>query len=297
MKIKRKVVLHGLSTLTISLPANWTKKFNIKKGDELNVEEYDKELRINTEKSLSLGTKHLDIENLKRLGKTCVTASYRQGYDEIDLNYDDPNYINVIQSLISREITGFEIIKQSKNNCLIKDLTGHSRDEFNIVLRRIWLLLTDLSRESLNALKKNDRDALKNIEVMDYSINKFSNYCLRILIKKSQISFRKSPLYYYLIKSLEEMADQYKDLCKSYLENPRKIDNNLIVDFVKVNGYLSEVYGLFYKYEKNKIEELFKKTKLTSERISNSNNNLSICLSQICRKIRDLLSVLIEINL
>ena len=35
--MKRKTVLHGQSTLTVSLPSEWVKKFNVGKGDELNL--------------------------------------------------------------------------------------------------------------------------------------------------------------------------------------------------------------------------------------------------------------------
>ena len=167
MKIKRKIVLHGSSTLTISLPANWTKKFNVKKGDELNLEEFGKELRINTEKEFDSEKKQIDIGHFNRLGKTYLTSLYRQGYNEIDLNYKNSNYIKTIQEILSKEITGFEIIKQSSNSCLIKDLTGHNKNEFDNVLRRIWLLIIDLSKESLSAFRKKDIVKLREMYPMD----------------------------------------------------------------------------------------------------------------------------------
>ena len=297
IKIKRKVVLHGPSTLTISLPASWVKKFNIKKGDELNLEEFGKELRINTEKAFDLEKKQITIKDLKRLGKSNLTSSYRQGYSEIDLNYDDSNYINIIQDILSKEITGFEIIKQSSNSCLIKDLTGHNQDEFDNVLRRIWLLLIDLSKESFNALQKRDVARLKEMYLMDYSINKFSNYCLRLLIKKGHVDFKKTPLYYHLIKNLEETADNYKDLCTFYSGNIKKIDDDLIIIFTRINEHLNEIYQLFYEYDEQQMEDLFRETKLTHNKISNSKNSTAYCLSTICENIRSLLTILVEINL
>ena len=297
IKIKRKVVLHGPSTLTISLPASWVKKFNIKKGDELNLEEFGKELRINTEKAFDLEKKQITIKDLKRLGKSNLTSSYRQGYSEIELNYDDSNYISIIQDILSKEITGFEIIKQSSNSCLIKDLTGHNQDEFDNVLRRIWLLLIDLSKESLNAFQKRDVARLKKMYLMDYSINKFSNYCLRLLIKKGYVDFKKTPLYYHLIKNLEETADNYKDLCTFYSGNIKKIDDDFIIIFTRINEHLNEIYQLFYEYDEQQMEDLFRKTKLTYNKISNSKNSTAYCLSSICENIRSLLTILVEINL
>ncbi len=44
--MKRKVSLHGPSTLTVSLPSKWVKKYCIKKGDELDIEEKNSTLII-----------------------------------------------------------------------------------------------------------------------------------------------------------------------------------------------------------------------------------------------------------
>ena len=67
LKIKRKVVLHGRSTLTVSLPSIWLKKLKISKGDELEVREYGNEIRISRENGMYLGKKSININNLARL--------------------------------------------------------------------------------------------------------------------------------------------------------------------------------------------------------------------------------------
>ena len=297
IKIRRRVVLHGQSTLTISLPASWARKFNIKKGDELNLEEFGNELRINSEKEFGLGKKQIDIKDLKRLGKTYLTSLYRQGYSEIELNYNNSNYIRTIQDILSKEITGFEIIKQGSNSCLIKDLTGQNKDEFDNALRRIWLLIIDLSKESLSAFKKRDVKALKEMYLMDYSINKFTNYCLRLLIKRGHADFKKTPLYYHFIKGLEEIADQYKEMCTFYSDNIKKINDDIIVILTGINQNLNEFYELFYKYDEQKIENLFRRTKLTYNKVLNLRNKKAFGLPTICKDIRNLSSIIVEINL
>jgi len=296
IKIKRKIVLHGPSTLTISLPSNWIKKFNVKKGDELNVEENGRELIINPESSIS-EKKEININALKRVGKSCITSAYRQGYDEIELVYENEHYIETIQDLISKEITGFEVIRQQSNHCIIRDLTGHNKDEFNAALRRIWLLLLDLSNESLNFIEKEEASELKSIRIIDYSINKFTNYCLRILIKKSSYNYKKTPLYYHIIKNLEEIGDKYKDLCIFHSNNPRKNKKELIELFKEINSHLNSVYELFYKDDAQKIEKLFQETKGVYNKLSLSNDRLAFTLASISRDIRSLLSLLVELNI
>lgn len=294
--MKRKVVLHGQSTLTISLPARWIKKFNIKKGDELDVKEFGNELKINSEKEPSLGKKQLDVKNMKRLGKTYITSSYRQGYDEINLEYDDPAYTETIQDLITKEITGFEIIKQGHNYCSVKDLTGHNKEELDLALRRTWRLVIDLSEESLNAIEEGDPAKLRNIQLMDYSINKFCNYCLRILTKEGHTDFRKTPLYYSLIKNLEEIGDQYKDLCNFYSKNKEKADGELVELLTEISKQLNKTYELCYKYDEQQTEDLLEKNKLMCNKILKVKNNRSLHLFPICTNVRNLLHTTVEIN-
>ncbi|MBI2136461.1 AbrB/MazE/SpoVT family DNA-binding domain-containing protein, partial [Candidatus Woesearchaeota archaeon] len=42
--MKRKLVQHGNTSLTVSLPKKWTDKFNLKKGDEIEIVEKDDKL-------------------------------------------------------------------------------------------------------------------------------------------------------------------------------------------------------------------------------------------------------------
>ena len=67
--MKRKVVLHGPSTLTISLPYSWIRKFNIKKGQELNVEECGKELVIKIEEEPNLEKREINKNKFKKKRK------------------------------------------------------------------------------------------------------------------------------------------------------------------------------------------------------------------------------------
>ena len=157
--------------------------------------------------------------------------------------------------------------------------------------------MQDELQQVLNAFRKKDIVKLKEMHLMDYSINKFSNYCLRLLIKKGHVDFKKTPLYYHLIKSLEEIADNYKDLCTFYSNNITKIDDDLIIIFIRINEHLNELYQLFYKYDEQKIEDLFRKTKLTNTKRASLKNSTAYCLSSICENIRSFLTVLVEINL
>jgi len=263
----------------------------------VDLEEDGNELKISVKKDFDVRKKLIDVKYLERIGKGYLTSSYRQGYGEIDFHYSNPEYIKTIQKILSKDVIGFEIVKQEPNRCLIKDLTGHNAEEFENSLKRIWSLLLDLSKESEIAVEKKDLNRLENIPLMDYSINKFSNYCLRILAGKNSVNFKRSFLYYYLIKNLEEIADKYKGLCAHYLANPEKISNQTMKNFAKTNEYLEELYKLFYNYNEEKMENLFKKIKESQKKIIDLKSPLSFYLSSIVLDIYNLSSVLVELNL
>lgn len=294
--MKRKIVLHGPSTLTVSIPSKWARNFNLSKGDELNVEELGDRLIVSLENVKETERKDIRVRNFKRLGKTYLTASYRQGYDEVVINFDGRDYVGTIQGMLS-ETMGYGIVKQESCSCTIKDLTGHRKNEFDNVLRRIWLMLLDLANESFNLMQRKDVEGMKNISLMDASINRFCNYCLRILTKDSSVPFRKVALYYHLIKSLEELADSYKDLCNFYAEHLDEVNKPFLDLFYEVNQSLVEFYEVFYKYDDSKMEELFRKTKASRIKALHFRKNVAYYLAAISVDIRNLLSVLVEIKL
>ncbi len=293
--MKRKIVLHGPATMTVSLPSKWIKRLGVRKGDELTVIEYGNELRITPDEVKATLTKELDIKDLKRVGKSFLTSSYRQGADEITLTYNDTSYIQVIQEILSKELTGFEIIRQNSNSCTIKDLTGHSVDEFDNVLRRIWLLVTDLSKELKTLIESSAYGQTARINLVDSLVNKFSNYCLRSLVKKP-LPERKPIVLSQIVRKLEKISDHYKDFYNFMSKNNKKPDRASILIFENINEHLEELYKAFYKYDVATFEVLFDKNKELTLKLSKMQSEGLFYLSLICTDIKDLFSLTIELS-
>ena len=83
----RKVILHGPSTLTISIPAKWAKQHGIKKGDDLTVEEEGRFLYVYPGKTSPLVRRtRADFSNLSDAGIRSIMAMlHKSGYDEIEI--------------------------------------------------------------------------------------------------------------------------------------------------------------------------------------------------------------------
>jgi len=298
--MRRKVILHGPSTLTISLPSSWVKKQGVKKGDEIDISFVNDWLKIKSTNEPKKKNIFIDIKNNKRTGRSYITSTYRQGWDELNLKFNEPKYISEIQSTISEQLVGFEIIKQNDTSCTIKDLSGMSDTEFETALRRTWLLTLELAKSSINAINNQDSELLKNIPSRDRSINKFSNYCLRYINKKGYKQ-GKNTAYYFFIRHLEEIADEFHYMSQSC--NKYKPPKEIKQIFNQILKSMEKLYATFYKYNDKIIEELFKDTKkilnTLSEKLNSSSKNPALInhLYNISSRIRKTLSTIIEINI
>src|SRR3989338_2463651 len=91
---------------------------------------------------------------------------YRMGYDEIKVVFNDPitkhlrkNEAVTVISVLHKEanrLIGYEIIQQRDNFVVIKDISTTSIKEFDNVLRRIFLLLSDTSSDLFQGAKNGD---------------------------------------------------------------------------------------------------------------------------------------------
>lgn len=298
--MRRKVIKHGSSTLTVSLPSKWAKRYDIKKGDELIIDEVGKDLVIRTENTSKTEPCEFDTKNNKRLGKSYLTSKYRSGHDQITLKFADPSYIDSIQDLILHDLQGFEIISQQSNSCTVSDLMGGSKDEINIALRRTWLLILNLADDELKGLKKKDQSILANVVLRDKSVNRFSNYCLRMLNKNAKLEQSKLLPLYVFITNLEEISDNYKDLARSSLDLNINLTTKELQIFDIVNANLRKLYETFYSFEPNAVEELYSKIKEVERTLFNNKRGspyLNVHLLRISELIKSQISLIVQLQL
>ena len=77
--MKRKIIQIADSTQLVSLPRKWSLKYNIKKGDEVEVEEQGNKLLVSTEKGVELKSIEIDVTELDRTTILYYLQSLLQG--------------------------------------------------------------------------------------------------------------------------------------------------------------------------------------------------------------------------
>jgi len=287
------------------LPRKWAVEHGIKKGDELDILESGNKIIISTEKGLESRKITLDISAFSDiLVKWLLYSIHKSGYDEVELNYKKPNILPVIQKTIKDGLMGFEIIEQSENKCVIKNISENLETEFSPILRRVFLINISMAKNSLEAIKKGNPDDLKNVIILEDTNNKLTNFCERILNQKGYKDSRKTNFIYIITWQLESIADDYKALCR-FLSNSKKI--NLTKDtlsiYEEVNDLVIALNDVFYKFENEKLVDIKTKEDQISDKIfalfkkaPHEENIILTYLLSVARRITDLTASIMAIN-
>lgn len=279
--MKRKVIKQGHNTLTITLPSKWANRLNLEAGREIDVIENDNKLIINApqhqkEKSCVIDIRNFTVPLLWRY----FQSVYRAGCDEIRVLFDPAKkkyedafhyyttqfeYANlgekvppkpaiaVIQEIVGRFV-GIEIIENGKDYCVIREMGEVSAKEFENSLRRIFLIILELFDRTLKAIENeeiNDSSLCKEIHAIDLSIDKFVDYCARILNKVVGICpDEKKQLIFSSLFILELMGDEFKYIAKHLALSKKPVRDSLAIASL-VKEHFELYYRLYYKFDRD----------------------------------------------
>ena len=248
--IKRSVIQVANSTQLISLPRKWAQQFNIKKGDELDVEEDGNKLIITSSGTPDTKEITVDASGLTpRLADRFLARAYQKGYDSLRIKYADPEVGIALQKKVS-ELIGFEVLDNDKGIMHISSISSKLNIDFDTSLKKAFLVVLDMANVCIEAYSKGNSKELENIHYKDFEVNKFCYFCLRHINKGYQGSFGTYILY-YLIEILEDAGDEYKALAQHLAKTPMK-KKAIIAVMQKVNEITRIGYEFFYTPEKEK---------------------------------------------
>ncbi|PIY59888.1 hypothetical protein COY95_04695 [Candidatus Woesearchaeota archaeon CG_4_10_14_0_8_um_filter_47_5] len=295
--MKRRVIKQGHNTLTITLPHRWVKVNNIGPKDEVNVLQKGLDLIISPQmhhdlpgRTIRVDARDMSIPLIWR----SVSSAYRAGFTQIDVSFDtSPQSKDIysafsyntlrylfdgkksklsplegIQALVNR-LVGVEIVDNTEQNCTIKELAQPSQKEFEVTLRRIFMLLLTMAAECREAMEGN-KEKLKAIHIIDTNLDRFEDFCLRVLNKKGIIENpHKSHTLYTIVFLLEMLGDEIKKFSIHLLEE-ETISPEMTAVFGRIQKQLERFHKIFYKHDREttlkiyaeemKIRKLMKQT-------------------------------------
>ena len=284
--MRRKVIKQGHNTLTITLPNSWVKRFNLKAGDDIQVLEQEHGLVISTERKDDHRKTTIDITGLDipTIWKYFM-AVYREGYDEVKVvfrpqdRYEHPykfftshavdsHYEKKKQSCLPFELVqqithrfiGFEVIEHHPNYCIIRDMADLSPKEFDSSLRRVFLLVQQMGEEIISSIQKDTPTSLLHLHDIDIQVDKFHDYCIRVLHKTGFKGIKKSNIIFSILYLLELVGDEFKNIARHLLEDLNgKSLKNLLQLAELTQDHFNQFYNLFYQFDQNKALAMSKR--------------------------------------
>lgn len=281
--MKRKIIKQGHSTLTITLPSKWAKRFDLDAGREIDVVDRDNGLFISAEKVGDTRKAEFDISemDIPTIWKHFM-AVYREGYNEVKVKFNpgmnlespykffaihklDLKYKKhtekrpigeVLQGFASRFI-GFEIIEHGKDYVIIKEMGELTSKELDNSMRRVFLLVQQMAEEICEAVTKGESEGLEHMHDVDINVDKFHDYCIRILNRIGSKDPRKSALIFSTLYLLELIGDEFKNISHHLLYDfkDQKYKNiQIVADRVKEQ--VDSFYDLYYNYSSDKINKI-----------------------------------------
>ncbi|MBD3318663.1 hypothetical protein GF342_02020 [Candidatus Woesearchaeota archaeon] len=240
--MKRKLIKQGAATIMISLPSKWIKDRGLQKGQEVSIRESAGDLVISA-----------DVQGIKRTEITIPTAKdylnrfidtpYIQGYDEVLVHFQDPAVIDKITRRTDF-LLGFEVVSQTSNSCLVKNVAQGMEDQFDVILRRLFLMVTNEAHETLDALQHKKYHQLLNIAQLDLMCHKYYLFLYRLLTRHGHKKRELLPSLYLTIWSLEQVSDHLSYLCTFLADKKRK--QNLVL-WKECVDIISGFEKLYYK--------------------------------------------------
>ncbi len=279
--MKRKVIKQGHNTLTMTLPRSWVKRLNLQAGSEVDIIERDNALVINSTPTAKEKHTEIDIDDFTiPLLWRYFQSMYRAGYDQIKINfnptkkrYEDAFHyyttqfeyarlgekippkpaIAMIQEFVDRFI-GMAVIESGEGYCIVKEMGEATKKEFDNSLRRIFLVVFQLFDRVAEAIEKNelkDPALCKEIHTIDLHIDKFVDYCARILNKVvDSFPEDKKPIMFSTLFLLELLGDEFKYVGKHLAFSDRPVKEVLALARL-VREHFAIYYEMFYKFDRD----------------------------------------------
>jgi len=243
--MRRKIVSHGPSSMTVSLPSTWVKNNNLQKGEEVEILEEDNHLSIrpvcitNDHKTIEVSFIDLDKDTQKDL----ILTLHKKGYDEIKIKFNNQELIKELHEFLNLMQLGFEIIKQETNSITIRNISNPAAEQLDNLFRRVFRITIEYSAK-IEAVINNKEEITQSVLLHETSISRIANYCKRIIIKEKR---QNACFLYAIIEELTTITSNLTILL-SEIQEINTLPKTFVTKYAEMNNLLIQVYNLYYKF-------------------------------------------------
>ncbi|MBI3588248.1 phosphate uptake regulator PhoU [Candidatus Micrarchaeota archaeon] len=259
--VRRKVQRTGTSTLAVSLPKAWAKKYGIRQGAELFIRENGDGMLSLSPTDLSAASQpktdlcvddYKDIDSLRRK----FLAAYLNGFTIIRLHSKGKFPSNMRRAIIeeAHKLIGVEATEETPTTLVVQDFFSHEGLSVEKTLRRAHLLASGMCEDLLGALSSGDRRAAAVVIARDDEVDRLRFLLLRqlnlalndsALLAALNLNTRQCVNYATVVIDLERVADKITKIAKYYAELPSKESEATKELFKKLLELNRKVYALY----------------------------------------------------
>jgi len=257
----RKLISFGKGSYIVSMPKSWIEKNNLKKGDLISVSDGGFELVLSASqqekkldaKEASIDTKGKDIEFLK--GE--IVSSYLNGYDTINLLFENNSKDAPRIKEIIRNLSGLEIMEQTSTRIAAKNLINLNEISIKNIIRRMDIITRAMMEDSILCCR--GQTPYEGIQHRDTDVNRLYFLGTRVIknaIKNPRMakSLGTEPWELHsdalMLIRLERIADTQKRIAR-YLCG-LGLDKAMRSELESLHADISEAYNLVMKAYYNK---------------------------------------------
>lgn len=249
--MKRKLIQQAGQALTITVPVEWARKNGLKAGDEIELEESEKDIILKAGRKTLGGSVEIDTENFtERMHYSYLNAAYARGVDEIAMKcriYPDLN-----------QNIGMAVVSQKDNMVTVRDVSGVSSENLDEIFKRVFQMIMNFYYSAVEDIFGAEKATRSSIEKLDIEINKFSLFLQRSIMKRSYPDAELGRILFAYSFELEIIGDEILRLWRANVEECRKIKkNSQLKELIKMSKEgLQKSFEIYYQSSSQKIKEL-----------------------------------------
>lgn len=278
----RHLVKAGPSSHTVSLPNEWVKKHQLKKGDPVYVHEQEHTIVLTLspfaekqqeKKNITIPIDSKHIDTIRRQ----VTSAYVNNYDTIILAGKSlPAKTQELREIL-HDFVALEITEQTSERITAKDLLNPSEISAEKTIKRIDMtvrsMLIDLmeGKELTESIVERDRD----VNRLYFLLYRLVNQSLQ---GQGELKPNQALTLWNIVTNLEGAADDLKTLVQ------HSKDKGLLTLLKTLNSAYQEALEAYYKKDKQKAEEIaLKRQELNKQAGELKPGSAEICKSLLSR--------------
>ncbi len=261
-KQTRKIQLSGGSTYIISLPKEWVEELKIKVGENVTVVKNSNESLTlfprehSNDKNETIAIINSSQKDSGESVKRKIIAAYLAGYKTIRIKTKGmkipTEHSRSVRDLVHSSMIGTEIVESSSDAITIQILTRLPELSFESALKRMYLMATNMIKESIEALEEMDISHADEIVNMDDEVDRFGLYMRRnlVLAVENQSVLEDMGLkrpsdcleYRTIVSKIERIGDHASLIAKRIKFVEDEIDSKIVIKIKKLSEKALQVF-------------------------------------------------------